>query len=203
MIGENGTTGSPGQKGDQGVAGPPGEPVGGVTYNRWGSSSCRSGADLVYAGRTGSTPFNIQGGAANIICMPNDPDYSLPFRSGAQGYNYVYGTEYEDPLVPGRGHHNAPCAVCYVSTQNAVIMIPAKTTCPSGWTREYYGYLMSEARLHQRSMYQCVDMTMESLPGSEADVLGGLFYHVEAVCDGVACPPYDDQKELTCVVCTK
>ncbi len=31
---------------------------------------------------------------------------------------------------------------------------------------------------------------------------GALFFHVEAECGGMQCPPYDPEKELTCVVCT-
>ena len=120
-----------------------------------------------------------QGGAANYLCMPNDPQYTLTYQSGVQGYSYVYGTEYEGDLS-GCEQHNAPCAVCYVSTQNAVIMIPAKTTCPSGWTREYYGYLMSERTSNHRSMYECVDSSVESIPVSQSHIDGGHFYHVEA-----------------------
>jgi len=35
-----------------------------------------------------------KGGAANYLCMPNDPDY-LHYQSRAQRYNYVYGVEYQ------------------------------------------------------------------------------------------------------------
>ena len=85
-------------------------------------------------------------------------------------------------------------------------MIPAKTHCPSTWTLEYSGYLMTEARTwsdHFRTMYECVDKNPDSIPGSVSDANGALFYHVEANCNGMACPPYDPQKELTCAVCTK
>ena len=54
--GATGSTGSPGVKGDRGLTGPPGSSapiVGGVTYNRWGNSNCRSGVERVYPGRTG------------------------------------------------------------------------------------------------------------------------------------------------------
>jgi hypothetical protein len=116
-----------GAQGDIGLAGPPGSP-GGITYNRWGRSTCRSGVELLYAGRTGSTLNGNQGGAANYVCMPDDPEYTLPFQAGVQGSNYVYGTEYEGPpLVANREQHNAPCAVCYIPTRHSVIMIPAKT----------------------------------------------------------------------------
>ena len=38
-------------------------------------------------------------------------------------------------------------------------MIPTKTQCPSTWTLEYSGYLMSEGKWNDRSrtMYECVD----------------------------------------------
>ena len=49
-------------------------------------------------------------------------------------------------------------------------------------------------------MYTCVDVIMESVPGSQIE---GHFYRVEAHCNGVACPPYNNYKELTCVVCSK
>ena len=52
-------------------------------------------------------------------------------------------------------------------------------------------------------MYTCVDVIMESVPGSQIDTAGGHFYHVEVHCNGVACPPYNYYKELTCVVCSK
>ena len=188
---------------------PPGSPapiVGGVTYNRWGRSSCRSGADRVYSGRTGTTWAHDIGGASNYICMPNDPQYTLAYQPGVQGHSYVYGTEYEGDLSRnfGREQHNAPCAVCYVSIQHTVIMIPAKTTCPSGWTREYYGYLMSDNKINYRAMYECVDKDMESIAGSQNHADGGHFYHVEARCnDGMPCPPFNSERELNCVVCTK
>ena len=40
---------------------------------------------------------------------------------------------------------------------------------------------MTEHSTHYRSMFECVDENMESLPGSNADTNGALFYHVEVV----------------------
>ena len=62
---------------------------------------------------------------------------------------------------------------------------------------------MSEYFSHHRSRYECVDKDQASLSGSHTNTDGALFYHVEASCTGMACPPYDPQKELNCVVCTK
>jgi len=212
-VGEKGAlgaTGPVGEKGDPGVAGPPGPSRGGVVYTRWGKTSCPnvSETELVYAGRAGGTYWRHRGGAANYLCMPDDPDY-LHYRPGVQGYNSVYAAEYMtqsgEPLSAVNSY-NVPCAVCYASTRTAVTMIPAKTRCPFSWTLEYSGYLMSEARLesdHYRTMYECVDKSPDSVPGSAGGTEAAVFYHVEADCNGVACPPYDPQKELTCAVCTK
>ena len=178
--------------------------VAGVTYNIWGRSSCQSGATRLYSGRAGVSFVHNSGGGGNYLCMPDHPEYTLPSQPGVQGYSYVYGVEYEGPpLVSGREQHNAPCAVCYLPTKHTVLMIPARTTCPSGWTREYYGYLMSEHRIYNRSTYECVDRSMESIPGSQHHMENSHFYHTEVHCNGFACPPYNNYKELNCVVCSK
>ena len=85
-------------------------------------------------------------------------------------------------------------------------MVPAKTQCPTDWTVEYHvGYLMAEYYYRDsRTMYECVDKDPESVPGLNAGSdPRGLFYLVEPLCNGLSCPPYDGEKELTCVVCTR
>ena len=202
--GPQGQSGARGATGPQGAVGAAGPRSGGVTYTRWGKSSCPniSGTELVYTGRVGGSDHTHRGGAANFLCMPLDPQYTLTYQVGVGGHSYVYGAEYQGPLR-GSHDHNVPCAVCYVSASETVLMIPAKTSCPTSWTREYYGWLMSAHLSHYRSHYECIDKDQESLSGSHANTDGALFYHVEANCNGMACPPYDAQKELNCVVCTK
>ena len=180
--GQPGARGATGLKGDIGPAGPR---SGGVTYTRWGKSSCPNvaGTELVYSGRAGGSHYQ-HGGAANYLCMPTDPQYTLPYQAGVRDHMYVYGTEYKSPLQ-GSNDHNVPCAVCYVSTRETVLMIPAKTSCPTSWTREYYGYLMSDRRSHQRSLYECVDRDQESLPGSHANTNG---YSIMLRPTAMACP---------------
>ena len=135
--------------------------------------------------------------------MPKDPEYKsdLTYRPGADDHSQLHGVEYEGPLQ-GNQDHNVPCAVCHVTTRSAVLLLPAKYSCPTTWTREYYGYLMSEHRTHKRSNFICVDEDMEPLSGSSANTNGALMYHVEANCNGLPCGPYN-HKELNCVVCTK
>ena len=202
--GPQGQTGASGPPGEKGAVGPAGPRSGGVTYTRWGKSSCPNvtGTELVYAGRAGGSYFRHSGGGANYLCMPLDPEYNLTYAAGVRDQSYVYGVEYENPLQ-GSQNHNAPCAVCYVSTRETVLMVPAKSSCPTSWTREYYGYLMSEHKNNPRSTFECVDKDQESVSGSQGDTVGAHFYHVEATCNGMDCPPYVAANELNCVVCTK
>ena len=204
--GVQGPPGPPGKDGSTGQQGPPGPPSsGGAIYTRWGKSSCPEveGTGLVYSGITGGTFYNQEGGGANYLCMPKDPEYTLRNRGGVNNHARVYGSEYEGP-IHGTHDHNVPCAVCCVSARSKILMIPAKTGCPPNWTREYYGYIMTEYKTHKRTMFECVDKDQESLSGSHANTNGVLFHHVEADCNtGLPCPPYNTEKELNCVVCTK
>ena len=101
-----------------------------MVYTRWGKSSCPStpGTELVNAGRTGGTQLEHCGGGANQLCMPLDPQYSN-YKPGVQGSSYMYGAEYErPPIVSSKHNHDATCAVCYVSSRETVLMVPAKHT---------------------------------------------------------------------------
>ena len=214
-VGNFGPQGPVGMKGDPGPAGPPGAqggrglPGGGTTYIRWGRTTCPTGqgTELVYSGRAGASLKGHKGGAANYLCMPDDPDHSL-FQSGVQtAKNYVIAVEYYFGAIPSLSsvnYHNVPCALCYVATRSVSVMIPAKTVCPTNWTLEYVGYLMSEKYSHHRTMYECVDKDPESVPELNSTGNGGAFFEpVEPYCGGLSCAPYDDEKELTCVVCTR
>ena len=181
-----------------------------MVYTRWGRTTCpnTTGTQLLYAGRAAGSWYSEKGGGANYLCLPEQPQYST-FTAGTQsGRAYLYGAEYQTtgsdngPLHSFHDH-NVPCAVCYTSTRGTVVMIPAQLTCPSSWTREYYGYLMANHVQYHRSTFECVDQSPQSVPGSTADTNGALFYHTEVKCNGIPCPPYDTQKEVTCAVCTK
>ena len=213
--GPMGPTGNKGQKGEGGVnglRGPPGPTTGGVVYTRWGKTTCpsTSGTQLLYAGRAAGSYYTESGGGANYLCLPEQPQYSTYTAGTQSGRAFLYGAEYQtgggysnSPLRSFHDH-NVPCAVCYTSTRETIVMIPARTTCPSSWTREYYGYLMAGRYNHHRTMFECVDRYPQSVPGSIANTDGALFYHTEVKCNyGIPCPPYDTQKEVMCVVCTK
>ena len=193
----------------KGPPGPPGPAGGGTVYIRWGRTTCPnvSGTELVYEGFAAGTSYSDQGGGSNRLCLPKVPKYSS-YNPEVQGYSPLHGSEYDNELIEGSPlpnihQHNVPCAVCYVSTRSVVYVVPARDDCPSGWTLEYKGYLMTENQYSRRNTFECVDKNPESIPGSATDTDGALFNYVEATCNGLPCPPYDPQKELTCAVCTK
>ena len=121
----------------------------------------------------------------------------MHFYIGYALINTIIYALYIGHALPVQGHHehNVPCAVCRVTTKSAVLLLPAKYSCPTTWTSENYGYLMSNYKGHRRTSFVCVDEDMEALPGSSANTNGALMYHVEATCNGLPCG--------NCVVCTK
>ena len=142
LTGPRGVNGPPGPKGDTGVPGPKGDGVGGVVYVCWGhDSSPDGGAQLVYAGRAGGSHYSHKGCGGNPQCLPLDPKFYKTV-SGAQTWAYMYGAEHKltNLLVANSHDNDVPCVVCYVPTRSALCMIPANYECPSGWTREYFGY---------------------------------------------------------------
>ena len=203
--GLKGDKGEQGMKGEQGPIGLEGPMSGGVVYIRWGQTICPSGATLVYSGKAAGSHYNKGGGATNHLCLPNKPEY-LQYKLGKESWgSKIYAAEYEGPIgsLSGLHNHNVPCAICYASNRTTVLMIPAKITCPTSWTKEYRGYLMAEHFDYKPSTYECIDEHSVGIPGSVANTDGALFHHVEPICSGVLCPPYDETKELACVVCTK
>ena len=207
LPGRDGVKGEKGDKGDTGPVGAAGPKSGGVVYTRWGRKSCPTGAQLVYEGITGGSHWNHPGGGANYVCLSKVPEFMS--KSVPSDYNLMYGAEYENvnniDLFKGKNYHNVPCAVCYASTKTVKLMIPAKTSCPSSWIREYKGYLMSQHHNHNgKSVYECVDENPESVDGSVGNTNGAIFYFTLPTCGtGLPCPPYVTNKAITCVVCTK
>ena len=207
--GQYGLTGPPGLQGLQGLPGPPGLPApttGGDTYVRWGRTICPSitGTTLVYSGWAGGSHYSHSGSGSNYVCITKTPQY-LSYSSATDAGGLIYGAEYQafsNQAHDGENDQNAPCVVCHVQ-QRSVLMIPGQYTCPAGWTREYYGYLKTERHTHYRSTYECMDRYPETINGGQNNENGALFYHVEARCGSLACPPYEQTKELTCAVCSK
>ena len=164
--------------------------ISGVTYTRLGRTSCPSDteAQLVYSGRTGGTNYNARGGSAERICLPDNPDY-IPgsidispspanhFKSVVQGAELHVNYGVPGNLLQHLHYQNVPCAVCFVPVRSTTIVVPAKTVCPSSWTREYYGYLMTENDGYYRSLYGCLDIDPEPITGAGNGTFPSTFFH--------------------------
>ena len=159
------------------------------------------------------------GGGANFQCLPDDPEYSN--KSIPALFSSLRFVQYIE--MPNLYRHRVPCAACEAKGRLSLIMIPAKTRCPtSDWKLEYRGYLMSElehsgskpddfssASVRGPLSFVCVDEIAESLGSVPLSTWsGGVLHTVRAGCTGggalVNCPPYkSDNSALSCVVCSK
>lgn len=153
----------------------------------------------------GGNYYKHKGGGANYLCLPKTPQYLS--TKEARKYSSMYGTEYENEgrvFSKDWDDYNVPCAVCYRTDKSAKLMIPATTTCPSSsWTEEYDGYLMTEDNSRHKNAYECVDRNPEAISGSEKNRNGAQLFFVTFECNGeLPCPPFEEKKAVTCVVCT-
>jgi hypothetical protein len=136
--------------------------------------------------------------------LPTNPDWNK-YIDDFQSHGRIYGAEYETAnYVAWKYLHDydVPCALCRIPRSSAE-MVPGKNVCPHDYVLEYSGYLMAGAHVHvAASEYVCVDGDPETITDSSADKNGKLFYHVEAECGSLKCPPYVNGRELTCAVCS-
>ena len=156
----------------------------------------------------GGESHGHQGGGVNYLCLPLNPKYDR-YKDGWQASGYVYGTEYQvsdnkNIFKKNLHDYEAPCSVCFAKSRGSMLMMPARNDCPSGWTEEYHGYLMTEYynQKNQRD-FICVDKDAEYVAGTKADKNGALLYFVQGQCGSLPCLPYIAGREFTCAVCTK
>ncbi|XP_052820146.1 uncharacterized protein LOC128245970, partial [Mya arenaria] len=185
----------------------------GSVYTRWGRTTCpANGTDLVYAGYTAGSSWDLHG-AADYLCLTSQPIWGV-YNDGRSSAG-IYGTEYQfheqgfthlgaEFFEKALGDHDAPCAVCRTSRETT-LMIPGRNQCYPGWTKEYAGYLVSGEYAGALSVtnYACLDASAETENSDYPDKNGRLMYIVESVCGSLPCPPYVQYREITCVVCSK
>ena len=172
------------------------------SFVRWGSDSCPdvAGTTLLYSGVVGGSAFFTRGGGHNPVCMPMDPEVdAVATEPGTQTHSRIWGAEYATPPWD----QNVPCAVCSVTIGAEVMMVPARNSCPSGWTMEYDGYLMSEGPNNFRSSFVCVDRSTGIVPGTSQHADAMDFFLCRADCPSLQCPPFSDTSVIGCAVCSK
>jgi hypothetical protein len=115
----------------------------------------------------------------------------------------MYGGEYEHNF-DGLTDQDTPCSVCLNKNAHSSIMIPGSNACYNGWNLECRGVLVSGYYGHKAaSTYICLDEKPEIVDGGAANQDGKLLYTVVGKCGSLKCPPYKNNYEITCAVCSK
>lgn len=144
---------------------------------------------------------NRFGGPSNFLCLPNNPELS---NRTVPGHSYLYGAEYEESTFgPNSRDEDVPCALCHRKNSTTSVMIAGRRTCYSGWQLEYRGRIASNAYKYRASSYVCVDLNPDYIPGGERSNDHSVLYTTGIKCGSIQCPPYHDNLEIFCVVCSK
>ncbi|XP_052068527.1 short-chain collagen C4-like [Mytilus californianus] len=176
------------------------------TYIRWGRSDCSGvNTEIVYSGYAAGEKYywssSYRGGASNMLCLPNNPELSDKEGSGA---SFIFGTEFEgNQFASDSSDNDVPCALCRSSNTTSSVMIPGRKTCYTGWKEEYNGILASTAHDHTPSPYICVDAHPTYVKGGQRSNNDHLLYVTVMKCGSLPCPPYKDNVQVYCVVCSK
>jgi hypothetical protein len=169
-------------------------------FVHWGNNVCGTDPELVYSGFMGGSLFNETGAATNFLCLTDTPIFAHEVRNRHFGA-HLYGSEYQtndrhtdlDPL----------CAVCR-TPYSTTVMIPGTNTCGAGWLRQYFGFLMAGGYGDAAgSEFICVDHVMASADHSNLDQDGKSLFYTETHCGSLPCTPYEGQRTVLCVVCSK
>lgn len=188
----------------------------------WGKLACPKTSKEIYRGQVAAPDHFTTGGGSNYICLPDDPEYhpNSPNKVlSATIFRVFYDIEDDIDKVPNVQMQSVPCSVCESNQRLTQLMLPAKTRCPSSdWVLEYNGYLMAAPTQYTnavlmkgeyyRTSYICVNKMFETFGQKPDDAWSGSgLYLTKAECVKGGklgtCPPYDVNKALACVVCTK
>jgi len=164
-------------------------------------------------GVAGTGKYNEGGDGSNMICLHRNPVWKETISNSGGRKSLLYSVEYKFYDLPfstsnNGGHslesNDMPCVACHVRTRTAQIMIPARDTCPYGWTREYWGCLVAaHSHHHQRGEYNCLDDAPEVTAGGSAASAGAEVFAVSTPCGyGFLCPPFKSGYGVLCVVCS-
>ena len=198
--------GPPGPRGEKGKKGDKGD-SGSTTFIRWGKTTCPNtqGTSKIYSGRIAGQHYTHTGGTSSNLCLHINPRF---VSNAGDTLQWIYGTEYEinngNPFTKSIHDHEAVCVVCLVNSRGSKLVVNGRNDCPTGWTLEYQGYLMSEHYGHKgRTQAICVDVDADGAHGTYQNLNGNLLYTIQAACGALPCGPYIQGREITCAVCTK
>ncbi|XP_071136663.1 uncharacterized protein [Mytilus edulis] len=179
-----------------------------TVYTIWGRKSCPAvnGTSTIYSGLVAGKHWNEKGSGVSTLCLPHDPEPTpINFPSKLHGgyYARIWGSEYQFNFRNVAIDDDVPCSVCQVHEASTNLMIPAKTTCPVGWHKQYSGVLIGAWYDEYPSEYICMDENSEYFEGTRShNDDGRTLYPVRARCGSLPCPPYSDYHYISCIVCS-
>nr|BAE93510.1 regeneration-upregulated protein 3 [Enchytraeus japonensis] len=190
--------------------------VAGVSYIRWGRSSCPPGNNLLYTGYMAGPKVDVGGSGSNFLCMHKDPKFVNPIPGLQSTSGHLVGVEFDiysqfnglfkTDNVPDGNLLNKDmlCAVCQVAYASDQLMIPGRPDCNgTGYQFQYKGFLVSEDSLPRgRSQYVCLDEAPEGRVGGNANDNQCVVLPVQVGCGSLPCDPYVHGYEVPCAICT-
>ncbi|GIX74482.1 uncharacterized protein CDAR_419811 [Caerostris darwini] len=96
--------------------------------------------------------------------------------------------------------------MCFVQERTSATVFPARTKCPSEWTLEYSGFLMTKDLRSRKGDYVCVDSQSEAsahqtLILDRTDTRDHIS-DVKIGCGTLPCATFQKDALLPCVVCS-
>lgn len=97
------------------------------------------------------------------------------------------------------------CSICQLYTRTSVLMIPGTATCPTGFTTQYTGYIVTAGSLSTgvTQPYVCLDENVIVGADNVTSSDSGRAYPAQIKCGALDCGTYPDNAEVKCAVCTQ
>ena len=152
------------------------------------------GTDILYEGVAAGSGYS-EAGTSDFLCLHLQPQFLKTTARVQTHRTKLYALGYQlgesPPALDNLVKHDIPCSLCYTPLRSTVITIPGRIECPSNWTLEYYGYLMSnmQSKYYKSRMSICIDAKAEPSHATAMTYDHGGLYFVETICEGIPCPP--------------
>ena len=78
-----------------------------------------------------------------------------------------------------------------------------RNTCPPGFEVQQRGYLYSNIYNKKKGEFVCINIDRETYGSrSSSNDNAGRLYRVETQCGSLPCPPFTEDREIVCTVCS-